>query len=152
MKRKDILDAAASGSPIGRREFLGKVGAATVVGHVSVEPVAAKDYKKETYTLESFDGTKLLARLYLPSDPSETDYVIPNGWSFSRMEARDLARNLVQDSHTVVQYDQRGYGKSKGEQSENMEDRTGIKDYHAVVQFFVEKGTVGQDPTLKMFN
>lgn len=150
--KKNILKSIAERPVINRRRFLGSVGAATVLSQTTARASTPKEYTKKAYTLESFDGTKLIAKLYEQNEESDGYYVIPNGWSLSKKDVKRKARKLARQGKTVVQYDQRGYGESAGKKNENMIDRAGLKDYSAVVKYFINNNKIDENYKLVQFN
>lgn len=72
--------------------------------------------KTDPVTIDSFDGTEIVATLFEPSDRRDHPAILmTHGWGGTRRDVEALAKFYVSHGYVVLTYDSRGFGASGGE-------------------------------------
>lgn len=94
----------------------GVAGVSSVFGGVATarpEPDAA--FETERVEIESFDGTTIVATLYVPaSEGPHPAILMTHGWGSNRQANHPLAARYAGEEYVVLSYDSRGFGESGG--------------------------------------
>lgn len=124
---------------------------ATLVLIATALPAAAQDgeHRMTTHVVESFDGTPLLAHLFLPAGASE-DEPVPlvmrtHGWAGTGETAvAGLLEKLLDAGYAVLTWDQRGFGCSGGEAHVDKPDVEG-RDASTLITWAADNAPIATD-------
>lgn len=108
-----------------RREFLAYGLAAALGAGVFADRATAAEFDPESgdvafsadenVVIESFDGTRIAASLFVPEVDGERPAVLmTHGWGGTRADRRPLAEYYASHGYVVLTYDSRGFGESGG--------------------------------------
>jgi putative CocE/NonD family hydrolase len=84
-------------------------------------------------TIDSKDGTKLSANVYLPKDTQHTWplIIMPNSWNLDEYEYSFPAQAFAKKGYVVLSYSARGWGKSEGRV--NLASSDDLEDIDAII-------------------
>ncbi|UHQ95082.1 CocE/NonD family hydrolase [Haloterrigena alkaliphila] len=126
-----VAHMTEKGDPLNRRtvlKFLGIAATGAVGGPVALDQIttpvrAAPSVSSEKYTkdkdvgIKSFDGIKIKASLYKPTEEGPHPAILmTHGWGGSRKGdgEQELAEYYAANGYVVLVYDSRGFGDSEG--------------------------------------
>lgn len=104
-----------------------------------------------THVVESFDGTPLLANLFVPPDVDDARpaplVLLTHGWGGAgQKEATGFVADLLDAGYVVLTWDQRGFGCSGGEVKIDKPEWEG-RDVRALIDWTVANAPVQVDAT-----